>query len=70
MLLRIRVTRYSADKIQAIKQHLLEFGLAQNVELASDITGDYVEQSDGHWLLRKVQALQREFDCAAVVEVS
>lgn len=70
MLLRVKVKLYKWEKIEAIKKFILDKGLAQNVELASDITGDFNDQSDGHWFLRKVQELQREHDCTAYVEVS
>lgn len=74
MLVRTVVTRYNADKIKAIESEMLKLGLAQNVTLASNLEGDFVDpeslgMSHKTYLLRTL-TLQHGIGCHAHVETA
>lgn len=70
MLLRTRVTQYAAPEIKNIKDQMLEDELAQNVQLSSDLIGDFVQVTDCEKYLKSVAELQHYSGCKAVVEVN
>ncbi len=74
MLVRTVVTRYNADKIQSIKAEMLKLGLAQNVTLASNLEGDWVDPEllgmSHKTYLHRTLTLQNGIGCHAHVEIN
>jgi len=65
MLLKVRVRRY--DDSRPIRERMLELELAQNTSVEQQyITGDFVDDSPGPYLLR---AKQLASQCDVEVEV-